>query len=111
MSDRPVVRGGRIAELAARKVAEDAERQRMQVEQMEADLRHLAAIPHFRRVVVQWIRESDLFTVPLGMPGDALRESNGKRWFGSKLWNSVTAVDPTFAAEVLAQPSTPPKNE
>jgi len=111
MSDRSVVRGGRIAELAAKKAAEDAERQKLQAEQMEADLRHLCTIPHFRRVAVQWIRQSGVFNVPVGLPGDQMREWTGRAAFGAMLWNSVTAVDPTFAVEVLAQPSTPPKNE
>lgn len=105
-----MVRGGRVSELAAKKSAEDAEKVRLAAEQVNADLRSLLPLPAFRRMIVHWVRDSQLFAVPLGMSNDATREWMGRRALGAKLWNDVTAVDPSMAIEVLEQPSTPPKN-
>lgn len=107
-----VVRGGREIERAAKQFADDQKRLEEQQRQMEADLRFLTPLPQFRRMLVQWITESQVFAVPLGLPHDQMREWSGRADMGRRLWNAVTAIDPTFAVEVLAnRPSTPPKDD
>lgn len=108
MREHPVRRGGRDADKADQSVQKQKEQLEAERLQREADLRRLLPMPEFRRMLVHWITQSQMFANPIGLPHDMLREWTGKSFMGHQLWADAVAVDPTFATFILTStPKTP----